>query len=308
MAGKFQKIFSDLDLQGNNVIINFKTDSLNVNQFPASENEKRIVFFAGVYYYSNGIYWIPFGGSLIQLNGNETWRGSTFNDDSTTTDNSGGVDLLISGSKTKRTVSATSFATRNIRMGVHASNTSKGEYSGLKGQTLLWYLTGGFLFVGDFNISDTEMATGTQNFWGLASSTNDLAIGGATTNEPSSLFNIIAIANDSTDDNLQVMYNDSSGVASKIDLGSNFKANRTINNPITTIYSCMLYNMPNSNYVIYRVTNKETGDVEQGIITTNLPDSSTGLNFFGVRTMGTTNGGVAGSGQFDVYKLGVYSL
>ena len=302
-----EKYFSDIDLQ-NNDIINLKADSLNINEFTASENEKRIVFFAGVYYYSNGISWIPFGGSLIQLNGNETWRGSTFNDDSITTENSGGVDLLVSGNKTKRQVASTSFATKNIRMGVTASTTSIGKYSGLKGSSLFWYLTGGFLFVGDFNISDTQIAVGTQNFWGLASSTNDLVIGGATTDEPSSLFNFIAIANDSTDANLQVMYNDSSGVATKIDLGSSFKSNRTINNAITTIYNCMLYNIPNSNYVIYKVTNKETGDVAQGIIATNLPDSTVGLNFFGIRTMGTTIGGITDSGQFDVYKLGVYSL
>lgn len=250
-----------------------------------------------------------YNGSLIpNLNGTEIWRGSTFRNNSTTIDTTAGITLATSGTNTARSVGTTSYATRAIRMGVTASVTSTGRYSGMRGSALLWYVTGGFLYSGEFNISDTATATGTHNFWGLASSTSDLVIGDVGNNQPSALTNIIAFANDSGDGNLQIMHNDASGTATKTDLGSSFPSNRTAGAAITTIYSCFLYNAPNSSEVIYRIVNKETGAVAQGTLSSNLPASTVGLNFFGVRTMGTSGGGINNSGQFDVYRLGVYSL
>jgi hypothetical protein len=248
-------------------------------------------------------------GSLIpKLQGNEIWRGSTFRNNSTTIDTTAGIVLSTSGTNTARSVGTTSYATRSIRLGVTASITALGRYSGMRGSALLWYVTGGFLYTGEFNISDTATATGTHNFWGVASSTADLAIGGSNNDQPSALTNIIAFANDSGDANLQIMHNDASGTATKTDLGASFPSNRTAGAAITTIYSCYLYNAPGSTDVIYRIVNKETGAVAQGTLNTNLPASTVGLNFFGVRTMGTSGGGINNSGQFDVYRLGVYSL
>ncbi len=247
--------------------------------------------------------------SLIpKMSGNEIWRGSTFRNSSITVDTAPSITLSITGTATARAVASTSFATRSIRMGMVAATTSVGRYTGLRGSALLWYLTGGFLYSGEFNISDTAFVTGTHNFWGLASSTTDLLIGGVNNDQPSALTNIIAFANDSGDANLQIMHNDASGVVTKTDLGSSFPSNRTAGAAITTIYSCFLYNAPNSSNVIYRIVNKGTGDVAQGTLSTNLPASTVGLNFFGVRTMGSQLGGINNSGQFDVYRLGVYSL
>jgi hypothetical protein len=104
------------------------------------------------------------------------------------------------------------------------------------------------------------------------------------------------------------MYNDASGTATKIDLGASFPSNRTAGAAVTTIYSIALYNAPNSSSVSYRVINKETGVTVEGTISTNLPASTVGLNFFGARTMGTSGGGINNSGQFDVYRIGVYSI
>ena len=59
--------------------------------------------------------------------------------------------------------------------------------------------------------------------------------------------------------------------------------------------------------VQYRVINKETGATAQGTLTTNMPDPSSGLNFFASRCMSTI-GSVTNSGQFDLMKLGVYSM
>ena len=250
-----------------------------------------------------------YDSSLVpELHGNEIWRGSTYRNNSTTVDTTSGLTVTPTGTPTARAVATTSYATRNIRLGITASVTTTGRYSGVRGSALLWYVTGGFLYTGEFNISDTSTAVGTHNFWGLASSTSDLVIGDVGNSQPSALLNIIAFANDSGDANLQIMHNDASGTATKTDLGASFPSNRTAGAAITTIYSCYLYNAPNSSNVIYRIVNKETGAVAQGTLSTNLPASTVGLNFFGARTMGTSGGGINNSGQFDVYRLGVYSL
>ena len=241
-----------------------------------------------------------------KISSNGIWRGSTFRNNSTTVDTTGGVTLATTGTTVARAVSTVSFATRSIRMGVTASIVATGRYSGLRGSALLWYVSGGFLFTGEFNIKDTATATGTHNFWGFASSASDLVIGGTANDQPSSLVNIIAFANDSGDANLQIMHNNASGIATKIDLGSSFPSNRTVDTDITAIYSCYLYNAPSSSVVNYRIINKETGAIAQGTIYDNLPAPA--LNFYGARTMGTSGGGVTNSGQFDVYRLGVYSL
>ncbi len=258
---------------------------------------------------TNGSGVVSWSGLLIpNLTGNEIWRGSTYRNNSTTVDTTSGLTVTPTGTPTARAVATTSYATRSIRLGITAAITATGRYSGVRGSALLWYVTGGFLYTGEFNISDTATAVGTHNFWGLASSTSDLVIGGVSNDQPSALLNIIAFANDSGDANLQIMHNDASGTATKTDLGASFPSNRTAGAAITTIYSCYLYNAPASSNVIYRIVNKETGVVAQGTLSTNLPASTVGLNFFGARTMGTSGGGINNSGQFDVYRLGVYSL
>ena len=247
--------------------------------------------------------------SLVpKLKGNEIWRGSTYRNNSTTVDTTSGYTITVAGTAVARAITGSSFSVRSIRMGVTASVVATGRYSGLNGPGQQFILSAGFMFVGEFNISDTAFATGTHNFWGLAGYVGSLNIGDVGNAQPSALLNTIAFANDSGDGNLQFMYNDGSGVATKIDLGSSFPSNRTAGAAITTIYSCYIYNAPASTSIIYRIVNKETGAVAQGTVSSNLPATNVGLNFYGVRTMGTAGGGVTNSGQFDVYRFGIYSL
>jgi hypothetical protein len=58
--------------------------------------------------------------------------------------------------------------------------------------------------------------------------------------------------------------------------------------------------------VKYEVINKETGAIAQGTISTNLPLTSQGLNFFASRCMAVTS--VTNTGQFELSKFGVYSI
>ena len=113
------------------------------------------------------------------------------------------------------------------------------------------------------------------------------------------------MGSEAADTNLQVFYNDGAGTCSKVDLGANFPANRTAGAAMTTVYSIEIYNANGSNNVYYKVINKETGATARGTLTTDLPATTQGLNFFASRCMG---GAITNTGQFDLLKMGVYSL
>jgi hypothetical protein len=242
---------------------------------------------------------------IIFLNSFETYRGININNNSTTVVSQGGITMSSSASTTAQSVASTNFATKQIRLRYSATVVSGGRYTGTRGSALLWYIHGGFRYVCDFNISDTSFSAGCQQFYGLAGQTTDLAYGGVSGTLVSTLTNIVGVGSEVGDTNLQVFHNYSTGTATKIDLGVNFPANRTAGEISTTVYSIELYNEPMSTDVKYKVKNNETGNVASGTISTNLPLSSQGLNFFASRCMSTTS--VTSTGQFDLMKLGVYS-
>ena len=57
-----KKFFVDVNLQGNN-INNLKADTLDITSNLASANTKRIVYWSGQYYYSDGTSWIALGNT-----------------------------------------------------------------------------------------------------------------------------------------------------------------------------------------------------------------------------------------------------
>ena len=90
---------------------------------------------------------------------------------------------------------------------------------------------------------------------------------------PSTLTDMIGIGYDSADANVQMMHNDGSGVATKIDLGAAFP--RPVAN-FTEWYDLTLFSPPGTTQLVgYRVINKKTGAVAEGVVTTNLPATGT---------------------------------
>jgi len=244
--------------------------------------------------------------SIPTLKSDETYRGISINNNSTTVVVEGGVVMSTSASTLAQSVASTNFATKQIRLRYYASVVSGGRYSGTRGSALLWYIHGGFRFVCDFNISDTAFSAGCQQFYGMSGVTTDLSYGGAGGPLVGTLLNIVGVGSETGDTNLQVFHNDGAGLATKVDLGVNFPANRTAGAISTTVYGIQLYNAPMTTDVKYEVTNKETGAIATGTVSTNLPLTSQGLNFFASRAMANTS--VTSTGQFDLMKLGVYSI
>ena len=236
----------------------------------------------------------------------EIYRGITINNNTTTVIAEGGVTMSITGAALAQSVASTSFATKQVRLRYYASTVSGGRYTGNRGSALLWYIQGGFRYVCDFNIADTSYSAGCQQFYGLAGQTGDLGYGGVSGTLVNVLTNIIGVGSENGDANLQVFHNDATGTATKVDLGVDFPANRTAGAASTTVYSIQIYNEPMSADVKYEVINKETGAIAQGTISTNLPLTSQGLNFFASRCMAVTS--VTSTGQFELSKFGVYSI
>ena len=110
--------------------------------------------------------------------------------------------------------------------------------------------------------------------------------------EPSSRPSILGMGWDAADTNIQFMHNDSSGTATKIDLGASF--------PVPTadranVYEVQLYS-PNDltqsvsyRIIRYNTTDKTIAAEASGTVTTNLPDVSTLLGPAGACSVGGTS-------------------
>lgn len=187
------------------------------------------------------------------------------NGNATTITSWGGVAPTASGTATARNVATTNFFTWMRRIG-YVTTTTNNSSAGLRTAVLQYGLgntarAGGFHFVARFGISDTTLVTGSRLFVGLTSST--AALGNA---DPSTFTNIIGVGLDAADTTLQIMHNDATLTATKINLGASFPESTN-----TDVYELALYCAPNSSTVFYEVINLTTNAGAMGSITTNLP-------------------------------------
>ncbi|MCB6178386.1 DUF2793 domain-containing protein [Rhodobacter sp. Har01] len=141
---------------------------------------------------------------------------------------------------------------------------------------------GGFLYVCRWG-NATGGATATHRaFVGLRNST-----AAPTDVEPSSIVNMVGMGWDAADANVQVLHNDGSGTASKIDLGAAF--------PVPTadrssVYELVLFSPPGTTQVLnYEVNNLVTGATASGTVTTDIPAAATLLNLYGYASVGGTS-------------------
>lgn len=175
-------------------------------------------------------------------------------------------------------------------------------------QSLIQTLEAGFRFVGSYIFSDVnnagvqQFAPNSRQFCGLTDSSAILGINNTVTVQ--SLLNIIGMGSDVGDTNLQIFHNDGGGTATKINLGSDFPANKTgaVANGIA--YMLELYATPNATSVNYRVTRLTDFVQTQGTISTNLPALNTLLCPQIVRTSGSS----ASLVSIDFIQLNAYTL
>lgn len=142
-----------------------------------------------------------------------------------------------------------------------------GSSCGVRATAAGCYMQGNGFILETFNAGEEAVSiTDVRSFAGLKSSSS--AIGNV---DPSSLGSIIALANDAADTNMQIMHNDSTGTATKVNLGADFPAKYTVGQHL---YRLRLYVYPGGTVAKALVKDIITGKYKVVDISTDLPPSS----------------------------------
>lgn len=216
---------------------------------------------------------------------------------STTITATGGAALTATGTATAANVATTNRHTLMRRLEYLVTVASTTAVAGFRVAAAMWSRgsgadNGGFHMVCRWGPA-TGVATSTnRGFCGMANST-----AAPTDVEPSSILNIIGMGWDAADTNIQIMHNDGTGTATKVDLGSNFPVPSSDR---AKVFEISLYCAPNDSKVEYEVTDLGTGSVATGSITTDLPSATTFLGPRGWMSVGGT------SSVIGVALMGLY--
>lgn len=172
----------------------------------------------------------------------------------------------LTGTSSGPSYSNTNRYSRMARLEVAASAAAD-AVAGLRSPDFGWLLNTGFYVRLHMGLAAGQTVTTSRAFCGLA------ADGAAPTDvEPSSLIDIVGIGWDSADTNIQVMRNDGSGTATKVDLGASFPVPSA---DATSVYTVELISMGAGTGIQYSVTNEVTGVSVRGSFSTDLPNGGT---------------------------------
>ena len=203
----------------------------------------------------------------------------------------------LQGTATAVAVSNTSILTKKTRLKIGVSTPALNGICGYRSTSAFNIVGIGWKFCVGFGVSDTGFNTGARQFYGMTATTASLGLSSIISVE--SLTNIIGIGSDASDTNLQIFHNDGLLTATKIDLGSNFPANRTSGAVATDFFVFEMYNPFDSMTVYYKVTSLQNNVALEGSITTNLPSDTTPITMQAVRTSGASSNACS----FDISQL-----
>jgi hypothetical protein len=180
-----------------------------------------------------------------------------------------GLSMSAYGTNTARVISATPLFLSSVRVG-NVSAATAGSAGGWRSGSS-HALRGGAAGLGGFyrlcRFGVSAFTSDCRGFVGLA-------VAGSIGNvDPSTLASTIGVGWDSADSNLQIIANDATGLATKIDLGANFPA-KTAN---TDLYEVRLWCAPNGASIGWSVERLNTGNFASGTITASgdLPAATT---------------------------------
>ncbi len=192
----------------------------------------------------------------------------------------GGPGLTATGTATSAPYATTSLHTRTQRVDYLVTTAATTAVAGFRVSAANWRPQEGFHW-----ILKACPATGTADanrrcFIGLQAST-----GAPTDVNPSTLLNIIGVGYDSGDTNWQVMTNNGTGAAAKVDTG--------IAKPTTdrqTMYSIMIFSPPGGAWVGVRIVDEGTGATfDSGQLSADIPSATTGLTINSFCSAGGTS-------------------
>jgi hypothetical protein len=204
------------------------------------------------------------------------------------------------GATTAGTVSHPALATTNyltqMRRARFTSATTAGSFAGIRGpEALVWRGNtaghGGFYFVCRFAMT-TNLANA-RAFVGLYASTAAL-----TNADPSSLVNVVGMSLDSADANWQIISNDQTGTAPKVDLGANFAKSTT------AVYEVRFWAAPKDTLINYNVLRLDTPASVTGTLSSDIPQSTVFLTPY----IWITNNATASAAQIEMSRLYLAAL
>jgi hypothetical protein len=247
--------------------------------------------------------------NIPPVSGTEIRRGWISLNGSTTIGTLGAVSNSFTGSVTAVTATAASAVNApRIRLSTTTGTTNSRAGAIIDSGLGFTNIEAGFRFTCLFSPTDrssggTEwLVPGARQFIGLANSTVLLPISSVVSVEAQS--NIFGVGSDVADTNLQIFFNDSTGSATKIDLGNQFPKGKTIAVPFESVYLIELYLATNATTAYYRVTNLFTSVVAEGSVNTNLPTAPINTIPQVVRTSGSTSQNIS----MDIGYLKLASL
>jgi len=205
-----------------------------------------------------------------------------------------GLALTATGTATAAATSATNRYTfmRKVEylVTVAATTAVAGFFSGFANFARGTGTDGGFHYVCRFGPA-TGVTTATRRlFVGLAAS-----VVAPTDVNPSTLVNMIGVGYDNGDTNIQIMHNDGTGTATKVDTGIvKPSADRAIS------YELALFAPPGAAYVDYQFTRLSDSTTFKGEIEADLPATGTFLAPRGYSSVGGTSS-VTGLALMSLY-------
>lgn len=199
-----------------------------------------------------------------------------------------GFTITATGTATSASVSTSNLHTYMRRLEFLVTTATPIAVVGIRNNALQWTLgapsagNGGFHLVLRWGPA-TGAATATHRaFAGMRGS-----VAAPTDVDPSTLTNICGMGYDAADTNIQFLYNDASGTATKVNLGASFPK------PTATrsdAYEIALFAPPGTTQSLsYEVRNLGTGAVATGTVTTDLPSTSTLLSPYAYMSVGGTS-------------------
>lgn len=186
---------------------------------------------------------------------------------STTISTNGMSAWSATGTPTSASYANTNRYTRMSRVEFLDTSAGTDSIAGFQNVDLGWLLNTGFYVRFVWGLATGVSITTGRAFCGLVAST-----AAPTDVDPSTLLNMIGMGWDDDDTNVQIMRNDASDAATKIDLGSNFPVPTSDG---TQVYTLELISMGTGTGIQYSVTNETTGVSARGSFATDLPNGGT---------------------------------
>lgn len=208
-----------------------------------------------------------------------------------------GMGVAYMGTNLNNAPASTNVYTSQRRYTARAA-ASGTAIAGFYNSNSHWVWRGNAAMLGGFDVKfrwgagEGVTNTSCRCFVGL-----DAATGVSTDVNPSTLTSIVGMGWDSADTNIQVMHNDGSGTATKVDLGANFPVPTSDS---TEVYELRLRADPNGSTIVYTAIRLSTGDEATGTLSTDLPPSAT---FLGPRGW-ISAGGVSTQTSFALMYFG----